>query len=547
MDSVQKTAERSSSRQAAHEFRSLAAGFLASTAAEPERPALAFPDLELSYRELYARATALAATVAARAPAGSPALTAVFASRTATAYAGVLGALLAGTGYVPLNRKFPADRTRVMLERSGCRALIADAASAALLPEILDGLEEELLLILPDSDDVSELAARWPQHTVVGAGTLADAEGFRPRAAAPDDIAYLLFTSGSTGVPKGVAVAHRNVRHFIDVMSERYEFTEDDRLSQTFDLTFDLSVFDMFMAWEAGACLCVLPDEAMLKPGKWIDEQRLTVWFSVPSLGLHMKRFGQLKPERYPSLRWSLFCGEGLPLELAEAWLRAAPGSVLENLYGPTELTIACTLYRWDAERSPGESAVGLVPIGAPYPGMTALVADDALGEVAPGGEGELLLTGPQVTPGYWHDPERTAAAFVVPPGLTEIYYRTGDLVRRPVGDGPITYLGRVDHQVKINGYRVELGEIEAAIREAAGVDEVVALGWPRTASGASAVTAFVAADDLDVDAVRARVGARLPEYMVPRSIHVVPSIPVNSNGKFDRPALQRLLEEGAA
>jgi acyl-coenzyme A synthetase/AMP-(fatty) acid ligase len=150
------------------------------------------------------------------------------------------------------------------------------------------------------------------------------------------------------------------------------------------------------------------------------------------------------------------------------------------------------------------------------------------------------------VTLGYWLDPEKTAAAFVVPPEKAETYYRTGDLVRRPLGEGPITYVGRVDHQVKINGYRVELGEIEAAIREAAGVDEVVALGWPRTASGAGAVTAFVVAASIDVNEVRAKLATRLPDYMVPRTIHALDDIPLNANGKFDRNALLAMLDEGA-
>jgi acyl-CoA synthetase (AMP-forming)/AMP-acid ligase II len=252
-----------------------------------------------------------------------------------------------------------------------------------------------------------------------------------------------------------------------------------------------------------------------------------------------------LKPGRFPSLRWSLFCGEALPAELAAAWAEAAPQSVVENLYGPTELTIACTLYRWDPQASPAESLAGLVPIGAPYPGMSTLIVDADLQEVEVGADGELLLAGPQVTPGYWHDPEKTAAAFVVPPGRSELHYRTGDLVRRPPAGGPITYLGRVDHQVKINGYRVELGEIEAAIRDAAGVGEVVALGWPRTAGGAAGVTAFVAADDLDVAALRTSLARRLPDYMVPAAIHLLSEMPLNSNGKFDRPALVGLLEGG--
>jgi amino acid adenylation domain-containing protein len=525
-------------------FRPLIRGFLDSLARVPDRAALRLADEELTYAQLYERAAAVAGRVAADTPAGGPPLTAVFAYRSRTAYAGVLASLLAGTGYVPLNRRFPVERSRVMLERAGCRALIVDAESAEQLPELLSGMERELLLVLPDLEDVSSLRAVWPQHTILGARDLVDREA-RARVAAPDDLAYLLFTSGSTGIPKGVMVAERNVRHFIDVMSARYELTEDDRLSQTFDMTFDLSVFDMFMAWEAGATLCVLPPEALLKPGPWIAAEELTSWFSVPSLGMLMKRFGMLKPERYPTLRWSLFCGEALPMELAVAWAHAAPNSILENLYGPTELTIACTLHRFTPQDA--ESGAGVVPIGRAYPGMTSIVVDDELREVAPGAEGELLLCGPQVTPGYWLDEEKTNAAFVVPPDRTERFYRTGDLVRSPVADDPLTYLGRIDHQIKINGYRVELGEIEAAVRAAAGVDEAVAVGWPVTASGAAAVTAFVTATSVDDAAVREQVRSTLPDYMVPRAVHAIPEMPLNANGKVDRKALLRLLDEGTA
>jgi acyl-coenzyme A synthetase/AMP-(fatty) acid ligase len=177
---------------------------------------------------------------------------------------------------------------------------------------------------------------------------------------------------------------------------------------------------------------------------------------------------------------------------------------------------------------------------------MTALVADQELCEVDPGCEGELLLTGPQVTLGYWLDPEKTAAAFVVPPGRSATYYRTGDLVRRALGEGPLTYVGRIDHQIKINGYRVELGEIEAAVRRAAQVEEVVALGWPRTASGAAAVTVIVGANAVDARRVREEVAGQLPDYMVPRAVHALPKLPLNTNGKIDRGALLALLDEGA-
>jgi len=260
-----------------------------------------------------------------------------------------------------------------------------------------------------------------------------------------------------------------------------------------------------------------------------------------------LAKLRKLKPAAFPNLRVSLFCGEALPLEVARAWAAAAPASIVENLYGPTELTIACTLYRWDSERSPAQCEQGVVPIGEPYPGMQVLVADESLREVAPGEVGELLMTGPQLSLGYWNDPQRTAAAFVVPPEREQVFYRTGDRVRRPKTGEPLVYLGRADNQIKIQGYRVELGEIEAALREEAGIEAAIAIGWPRNAGGADGVVAFLGAEDLDLDAILARLKARLPSYMVPRELRAVAAFPLNANGKIDRGALLKSLEAESA
>lgn len=526
--------------------RSLRSGFLRSAERFPERPALQLANDTLSYRQLLARASGLANTLSRNAPAGEDGLTGVFGHRSVCTYAGVLASLLRGHGYVPFNPSFPTDRTRSMLVRSACRSFIVDANGAKQLDEVLAGIDRELLLLLPESGDVTALAARWPQHRFLGArdlhGTDVIAQDTAYPFVDPDSIAYLLFTSGSTGQPKGVMVAHRNVTHFVDAMVERYAVTEHDRFSQTFDLTFDLSAFDMFVAWERGACLCCPTQSQKLFPGKYITDCGITIWFSVPSTAVLMSRLRMLKPGKYPGLRYSLFCGEALPVEVLQTWGTAAPNSILENLYGPTELTIACTLYRWDPVRSPGECEHGVVPIGYAYPGMQVLVADERLEEVAIGDAGELLMTGPQLTLGYHSDPERTAAAFVIPPGRREVYYRTGDRVRRPRQGEPLVYLGRIDNQIKIQGYRVELGEIEAVLRQEAGVEVAVAIGWPVTASGADGIVGFLGTDTADTQAVRQRVIGRLPPYMHPSEIRLIREWPLNANGKIDRKALQAML-----
>ena len=522
----------------------LHSGFLRSSESMPYRPALEIGAQTLTYGDLRARAASLAATLQLRTPPGGSPMTAVFADRSTTTFAGILGSLLAGRAYVPLNPTFPSVRTRRMLQQSDCRSLIVDAAAEQQLDTVLDGIDDVVLVIAPEQTDLTPLARRWPRHIFVGEQDLERPSDWEPQPQLSDELAYLLFTSGSSGAPKAVMVTHHNAAHFVQTMTDRYGISADDRFSQMFDTTFDLSVFDMFVAWDRGACVCCPSRKTLLNPDKFIREKELTIWFSVPSVGMLMDRFGALREGRYPSLRWSLFCGERLPVDLATRWAAAASGSVVENLYGPTELTVACSAYRWDRAHSPAESILGTVPIGSPLPGMEAMVvAGDDLSEVVPGSIGELLVTGPQLTPGYWRNPAATERAYVTLREGGAIFYRTGDRVRRPIGEGPLTFHGRVDQQVKVRGHRVELGEIESTLLEAPGVESAVALGWPTTAAGAAGIAAFVTGSDVDVPAVRVNIQSKLQTYAVPHTIRVLPHLPHNPNGKVDRQALLKLLD----
>ncbi len=528
-------------------MRTLRTGFLRSVERFGEREALAIGKERFTYRELDRRARRIAATLDHHAPSGEGKLTAVLGHRHPTAFAGILAALYRGHGYVPLNPVFPVERSRSMMLRARCRSVVVDASAVANLDGLLSGVDEPQTILLPDLADVSAIRARHGHHVILGAADLMPAAACRLGGAVGDDVAYLLFTSGSTGQPKGVMVAHRNVAAFLDVMLERYEITEKDRFSNTFDLTFDLSVFDVFCAWERGACVVVPTAPEKMFPRKYVQQNELTVFFSVPSTGVLMSRLKMLEPDSYPTVRWALFCGEALPAEVAERFAAAAPNAILENLYGPTELTIACALYRWDPARSPRECVNGVVPIGEPYRGMEARIVDSDLRSVPRGEPGELLMTGTQMTLGYFQDPERTAAAFVVPPKDERTFYRTGDRVRWPEG-GPMVYLGRVDHQIKIQGYRVELGEVEAVLREVSGAEVAIAVGWPQNASGADAIVAFVGVPDANPNDILARAKERLPQYMQPSRIVLVSHFPLNANGKVDRRArlADLALEEAA-
>jgi amino acid adenylation domain-containing protein len=519
---------------AAVEHAGLASGFLASAAESPGRPALDIAGAAVSYDALRLRAKTIAAALVRHAP-PEPPLTAVFGSRTTTAYAAVLGALLRGNGYVPLQPRFPADRNRSILERSSCGAVVVDSESMDDAVQVLAGLDRRLVVVLPDREPSRTDRQRLAPHEVVGV-TGTDVPFPEP---GPADPAYVLFTSGSTGRPKGVLVRQANVRVFLDAVSRRYDLDRDDKLSQLFDLTFDLSAFDLFVAWEHGACVCCPGPKELLNPSSFVRSAGLTVWFSVPSVGMFLDRFHALRPGAFPSLRLSLFCGEALPASLAKAWSSAAPASIIDNLYGPTEATIACTAYRFDPTDEPDPS--GLVPIGSPLGSTRVHVVDESLREVAPGEDGELAISGPQVVEGYLDDEDATARGFVMLPERGSAYL-TGDRVRARPADAELVFLGRLDTQIKVLGHRVELQEIEVVIREEAGLD-AIAVGWPRTETGAAGIVAVVAGRSVDAANLRERIATRLPDYMLPREVRVVPELPLNANGKRDRRAAACIVE----
>lgn len=523
---------------------SLGRGFLHSSSLFPDRHALEVDGEAYTYQRLRDIALSIAATLQARVHEEETGLTAVLAHRSVTAFSGILGILLRGHGYVPLHPEFPVQRISAMLSRAGCRSLVVGDECLPMLNQLLEEIEQPLSILLPDSKVSEELRKSFPIHSFIFDQDMLGGDRWEPVDPAATDTAYLLFTSGSTGIPKGVQVSHRNICYFIDVVKKRYDLTEHDRFSQMFELVFDLSLFDLFVAWDCGACVCCPSKGDARLPAKYIRESGISVWFSVPSLALAMKKMRMLRPDFYPKLRVSLFCGEALLNDIAEAWAQAAPNSMVENLYGPTEVTLACLSYRWRNDDSLAESAHGLVPIGEPFPGMTAIICNEELYEVTPGEEGELLMSGPQVAIGYLNDRDKTEAAFTIPPGKDERYYRTGDLVRRSGERNPIQYLGRIDHQIKIRGNRIELGEIEAVIRSQAGVEVAVALGWPVTEEGVEGIVAFVQGADVDHDVLLSRTADRLPSYMVPKEIRQIEEFPLNQNGKIDRKALLQLLND---
>jgi amino acid adenylation domain-containing protein len=528
--------------------RNLASGFLESAERFPERQALVVAGESYSYHSLRQEVARVGATLQSVGDHQSG-VVALLAHRSKTAYAGVLGILAAGRGYAPLNPKFPLDRTLRMLTLSGSSILIAGAESLANLPNLLSKVSGSLVVILPDCDVTPAWSKELPKHRFLPAGQMSSGRNlsFSPELASAA-IAYLLFTSGSTGQPKGVAIHHSNVQPYVKYVCERYAVTEEDRFSQEFDLTFDLSVHDMFVCWERGACLFSVPEKSVMMPAKFIRDYQLTMWFSVPSVVGVLEKMRLLNAGSFPSLRHSLFCGEPLPAKYAALWQRAAVNSTVENLYGPTEATIAITHLRWNSVKHEKEYLNGVVPIGRPFAGQMCRIVDEEKRTVATGESGELCLAGSQVTNGYWNDSDKTRERFVQLPGCDgTIWYRTGDLVKQDA-EGCIHYLGRIDHQVKVRGYRIELQEVEAVLRRVCQAEQVVAVGWPVRNGLAEGIIAFVSRNEAVVEnVVLAECRESLPEYMIPRRIYLRSEFPLNANGKIDRQALIRQLdaEEG--
>jgi amino acid adenylation domain-containing protein len=521
------------------------AGFLRSCERYPHKAALEVAGQTLTYAELQEASCRLAATLAAL-PSNGSCFVGVLASRSPCAYASVLGVLMSGRAVTPLNPSFPPARTLAMIEQAGLDIVVLDQTGQEHLDALLAQVTRPLTILLPESTDARDAREAWPSHRFFAASDFAPANAWRPAPARSNDPAYLLFTSGSTGNPKAVALLHRNLTSFIRKALARYGFSPDDRFSQFYDFTWDAHLFELFACWEHGGCLCVPRPAQLLNPDRFIREHRITVMDTVPSTGFLMARMGAFKAGRYPSLRIIRVGGEAVPIEQGAAWSLAAPNAILENTYGPTEATVEVTYYLWNQDTSPGEAEHGVMPIGFPYPGTELLVVDDQLCEVPVGSEGELLIAGEHLAPGYWQDPERTAAAFVQPAGHGRTFYRTGDRVRRPAPGGPLLFLGRNDDQIKIFGVRIEPSEVEACLRAAANTQGAVALGWPRTPSGAAGIVAFIDKPDADVQAILATLKETLPNVMVPREIRVLDRFPLNTSGKVDRRQLLAMLEAGA-
>ena len=492
----------------------------------PQAPALFVDGTLHTYAEIAENTSRIASWILKHTGQTGPRV-GILASRSLTAYVGLLGAAWAGAAYVPLNPAFPSSRLREMIKLARLDALVVDRSGLRHLPDLANDLPCAKLIPFPT------------QHPPDGCDSL---DGVSPNSApvpVPHEaLAYIMFTSGTTGHPKGISVSTGNVFHLLASLQERYQIIPEDRLSQFFELSFDLSVFDIFMAFSNGASLYVIPEPQLTNPVPFIRDHALSIWFSVPSLVGALGQMNLLRPGLLPSLRLSLFFGEPLPTTSAHLWQEAATHSRLDNLYGPTEATVACMVEEFTETENTAER--GIVAIGKPLPGLRTVVVDDNLRLLRPGETGELAVSGPQVALGYLDNPALTAARFPTwhhdDTGLCR-WYLTGDLARQD-DTGRFHFLGRVDNQVQIHGHRVELDEVEQHLREVSGLDTAVVIFIDSPDVTKRQFLGVVTDPNLNLQQLKRTMGQRIPGYMVPRRILCLDELPRNASGKIDRRAI---------
>ena len=437
----------------------------------------------------------------------------IVTTNSISTYASILACWYTGNAYVPLSPTFPPQRNAFAVEQADIDVVLGPENA----PEIAGAPGGKLRFI----DTVPLLAS---------GGTLPDGAG-----RGDDALLYILFTSGSTGTPKGVPINYENVVSFIDSYEHLgFGSTSEDRFLQMFDLTFDVSVASYLVPLLKGACIYTVSSEGIkyMNVVKVLRKHRITFASIVPSIINYLKPY--FKEINLPDLKFCILTAEASGLTNVKLWAGCMPNGKIVNLYGPTEATIWCTGYFFDAAAP--KSYNEMLGIGQAFKNVRAFILDESGKPVKDGEKGELCIESTQLTPGYLNNKEKNQQAFFQMEGKR--LYKTGDLCYRD-GDGDILYCGRIDHQVKIQGFRIELSEIEVASREFTG-GNCIAVVYKNKFS-VDNICLFLEKYSGEITALKKQLEGRLPYYMIPTQLTTIEELPHNTSGKVDRVTLSKM------
>lgn len=518
--------------------------------ARPQAIAIVFKDQKITYGELDALSNQLARTLILSGCRKGDRVC-LLMPKTPMAIVGILGIYKADCIYVPLDPSNPGERLSKVFQSSMSCCVLASISTTNEVKELLSNEKARMSTVVGWLDTTSPPKINpGPEFSL--ADILACSDKPIDYKNTENDAAHILFTSGSTGTPKGVVITHANVRTFIEWARQYFGMESTDRISGQVPLCFDLSIFDMFGTFSAGAELHLIPPEISLLPhklAKWIRTSRLTQWFSVPSVLNYMAKYNVVKYYDFPHLKRVLWCGEVFPVPSLIYWMKRLPTAQFTNLYGPTEATIASSYYTIPECPEDNQQEI---PIGTACAGEELLILDKQLKKVRVGEIGDLYIRGKGLSPGYWRDSVKTSEQFLKNPYSSDPQdriYKTGDLARLG-NDGLVYFTGREDTQIKSRGYRIELGEIESAFNTISELREcaVVAIEADDF-EGVSVCCAYVpSADDGITSAqIREKLSKLLPAYMLPSQWTPFKVLPKNANGKIDRSKLKEIFRNRAS
>lgn len=497
----------------------------------PNRTAYTDRNGSITFSQFAERARSIGSLLVRRQMSGKP--VAVFMDKSADTITAFMGAVYGGCFYCPLDVSMPKERIRTILSVLKPAAILTAESGRSQVENFLSGDAKDGAEVLDSGTEILifEQAVKESQN--------GEELGRIRRGSTSADPLYVLFTSGSTGIPKGVVVSHRVVINNMEWLEEEYQFGPEDVMGNQVPFYFDVSDHDIYSVMKFGCSMVIIPPELFTFPVKlvqFMNEHRITAIFWVPFALCMVSNLNAFSSELPAFLRYVFFAGEVMPVKQLNYWRRFLPDVKYANMYGPTE-TYVCTYYNVDREFGEDES----LPIGRGCKNIDIMVLDEENRLIRPGDqrEGELCVRGCTLALGYYGNPEKTAECFVQNPlkqDYPDTIYRTGDLVRYNER-GELVYLSRKDFQIKHLGYRIELGEIETAAQAVEGVESCACIYDP----GRKLILLIYSGMKMEKRELTAKLSGKIPKYMLPNRAIYMEELPRNANGKIDRRKLEEM------